>query len=509
MARRPGRRVLDMSSDDDQFQGPMSPNTERKYNAIKTMEAYLGNANAEELVTRDPRQPSTLQTMKVTPRSEITGTIENKQAGAKAQQLNAWKTYSQTEEAQATAIGAKQPVGTGKGNSHRATLQAEYHPVLASTSTNHGSKRAFNANLPVKSGRLLVNADPALACNNIEGANKKAKVQVQDRGKRQFQERPWPPAALQGTVLAAPGDFMSAVKNMLPSTIPVNQSPAAPVNAQPAIIQSPQAGERGKHVVLNNTIDANSPEIRKIPVEEFSFPVQDVLHPGEISTHTDGAPSPASFSGFSAQEAVSPVDNTLMDTPIMDNVSKITVMKHQEYASVTQLHALETQVDLLKARLEELHRAVALIKLNDTKGATVSNGEPKPSFARQTPLPELHHGHDYRGGLLTETVTKSSFANVHAAENVGLGITGTAVRPSPESAMPSKTMPLQRKSTNVSGSIFGDSKIDLESAVSPNAMPPQHKATDKSGIIFGDSRVVQRGFSTAAFSNSVQDPPQG
>lgn len=41
MARRPGRRVLDTSSDDDHFQVLMSPNTQREYNAIKTMEAHF------------------------------------------------------------------------------------------------------------------------------------------------------------------------------------------------------------------------------------------------------------------------------------------------------------------------------------------------------------------------------------------------------------------------------------------------------------------------------------
>ncbi|KAK5054476.1 hypothetical protein LTR84_001367 [Exophiala bonariae] len=59
---------------------------------------------------------------------------------------------AQSEEAQATAVGAKQPVGTGKGNSHRATLQAEYHPVTASANTSHGSKHLLNINLPVNSG---------------------------------------------------------------------------------------------------------------------------------------------------------------------------------------------------------------------------------------------------------------------------------------------------------------------------------------------------------------------
>ncbi|EXJ77695.1 hypothetical protein A1O3_09924 [Capronia epimyces CBS 606.96] len=40
--------------------------------------------------------------------------------------------------------------------------------------------------------------------------------------------------------------------------------------------------------------------IRKIPVSEFAFPVNAALAPPQMSTHTDGAPSPEALSGFSA-----------------------------------------------------------------------------------------------------------------------------------------------------------------------------------------------------------------
>ena len=42
------------------------------------------------------------------------------------------------------------------------------------------------------------------------------------------------------------------------------------------------------------------PSILQVPVTEFSFPAVAALAPGEVSTHTDGAPSPVALSGFSA-----------------------------------------------------------------------------------------------------------------------------------------------------------------------------------------------------------------
>lgn len=357
--------------------------------------------------------------------------------------------YGQTEEAHATTAGAKNPVGSGTGNSHRLNLQNNLHPAPASAmshpSTNNGPVRAANVNSGVTPTRQRVKADPALACNNPEVAPTK-RPRAQDRNKKQT--RPWPPEGLKDITLVDPGVFMSAVNNMLPTSVAPNLTATSSVNPQPASLQSPQIREPVKDVLSTNTTNANNAEIRKVPVEELLFPVQHALNPCGVSTHTDGAPSPASFSGFSNQGTLSPAPTNLMDTPIVDDMSKIAVMNGQDFVSIAQFQALETKFNLLEKAFGELRRVLGNLKI--PKSPEASNSE-RVSSTRPIGTEEMY---DHQ-----EDAENVSSASVQPAKHIGLGISGTALSlaATPTSHSATKPTPLRPRTTN--GSIFGDSRV--------------------------------------------------
>ena len=103
--------------------------------------------------------------------------------------------------------------------------------------------------------------------------------------------------------LVDPSDFMSAAKGMSsqePKTTNNHSEAAMTHGAQePPTTSSVEAAQE------NTRPQVEDPAIRRVPVQEFSIPAIATLAPGEVSTHTDGAPSPGTFSGFSAPTEVS------------------------------------------------------------------------------------------------------------------------------------------------------------------------------------------------------------
>ncbi|OAP54296.1 hypothetical protein AYL99_11397 [Fonsecaea erecta] len=97
--------------------------------------------------------------------------------------------------------------------------------------------------------------------------------------------------------------FMSSIKSKLATwsqdkPTEAQETSASAANADPATLAAapstepaPQVGQASEHL--------HDPSIRRIPIAEFSFSVAHALAPANVSTHTDGEPSPGALSGFS------------------------------------------------------------------------------------------------------------------------------------------------------------------------------------------------------------------
>ena len=91
------------------------------------------------------------------------------------------------------------------------------------------------------------------------------------------------------------------MKEFLPNSPNLNEQ-STPQEAAPTLMNgqnapTPPVTEAAQAIAASNL---NDPAILRIPVTEFSFPATAALEAGEISTHTDGKPSPATLSGFSS-----------------------------------------------------------------------------------------------------------------------------------------------------------------------------------------------------------------
>ncbi|KEF52679.1 uncharacterized protein A1O9_11096 [Exophiala aquamarina CBS 119918] len=564
MARKSRRQVAndDSDGDEDYNQPPMSPNTQRTYNAQLTMEAShplsslhsrrltslqqdLGNATAEFITTSDYHRHERSR-LTITRRSDIAGTAESKKAAAAKEELRKWRMYSLTEDAISTTVGAKEPVGSGNGNAHRARLQADLqassHSLMDPSERDSSHARSAIDNC-YKVTRARVQSIPASTCvaNPVQKSTEKQR-KVRSRA---TQDRPWPPPALIGTApftpqpepsqahrvsksnaaapaidsskskLADPKDFMSffnslnapntanptpaqdkpsLIENKFSSPAEVTFSTAAEITVStpaeanpfsPAVKHSPTAHAAAKAPTsaraskpqetathpLSACADHN--EIRKVPVEEFSFPLSNTLAPGEVATHTDGAPSPDTLSGFSdsgsatgscigirasSKATRSPVPPNIMDSPILDDVSGIAVMRGQEWVPKSQFKVLQAEFEAIKKELAELKLKQSL--------ATVA-ATPRVSFSMPTagehivaPVLELKHSRQ----VPSENVplaTSIYAASPSPTTQLGLGISITQLLAAPKPSVKSPDLVsavLKPISTN-GGSIFGDSRV--------------------------------------------------
>jgi hypothetical protein len=180
--------------------------------------------------------------------------------------------------------------------------------------------------------------------------------------------------------------------------------------------------------------------IRQVPVTEFSFPAAAALAPGEISTHTDGAPSPVALSDFSStlgrdssntttashvndliglgissvdlprDTTMLEVDNSsivaqadplspnlsLIDSPIMDDIGDVTIPA--KYGGVIQYRGLSY------VPLEALYKLQAQIE-EQIKAATAGlDAESKPSVSNSAIAPVRRSAASSTATSLTTTV---------------------------------------------------------------------------------------------------------
>lgn len=426
--------------------------------------------------------------------------------------------YAETADAKATTVGAKKPVGTGTGNSHRPALQAGLQAERVTTTNTYNSySSGNNPTRPIidskaNPGRMnqqpRTHADPARA-----KAGPKA-------NKNRYQVRPWPPAAL--TTLADPAEFMSSVANATkqsqpiltqdepivttevqslaivtavsdqPSTTSVQSlAPATTGNVQPSATPVPEVQKSISHTSPANPSHS---EIRKVPVDELAFPLVPEIAPGGVSTHTDGAPSPATFSGFTDHGSVtsehlklprplrvakSPIPFNIMDTPILDDMSNLAVMNGQTFVSKAQFLALQAEVVVIKQELASLKQLLAPV----AKSPRVPGSGPVTNSSLPDDVPEMD---DSRQDQPEGHASSANAPPLSPAKNVGLGISGAVFQPTAKVTIKSpeiKHATLQSKSTN--GPIFGDSKVLRPGCDHPAAgiinlaSPPKSKKPSK------------------------------
>ena len=109
------------------------------------------------------------------------------------------------------------------------------------------------------------------------------------------------PATTQGSsfLLSDPTDFLSKMKALEQKTAEKNkQATTQAAVAQVAVAAPAVVAPATLAAVATPSLSHSS--IVRIPVTEFSFPASGAFGVGDISTHTDGIPSPKTFSGFSA-----------------------------------------------------------------------------------------------------------------------------------------------------------------------------------------------------------------
>ncbi|KIX05074.1 uncharacterized protein Z518_05946 [Rhinocladiella mackenziei CBS 650.93] len=123
------------------------------------------------------------------------------------------------------------------------------------------------------------------------------------------------PATLSGTgkphrrqtssiQLVDPSTFMSQANKIMSSLSRVSEQPQAQGPSPSEVIHSHEnvpALPYGPNQPFTQNPDQ---DIRKVPVDELAYPINAVIRPAEISTHTHGAPNLANLSDFSGSLGV-------------------------------------------------------------------------------------------------------------------------------------------------------------------------------------------------------------
>lgn len=204
-----------------------------------------------------------------------------------------------------------------------------------------------------------------------------------------------PRPGIAGRPLADPSTFMSSVTQLISSASTAKEQVQAPVDLPTSAVV-----EQAPPPLSSGPTESGIDTIRKVPVTEFSFSLSSALAPGNVSTHTDGAPSPAALSGFSPSavsqapapqvadmdalvglgihgahldnpssvddqylKSTSPVDaasqsGSLMDSPVPEDVAadvlvankdeKVMVINGVRYVPESELLALQGSMDKLQ-----------------------------------------------------------------------------------------------------------------------------------------------------------------
>lgn len=405
--------------------------------------------------------------------------------------------YAETADAKATTVGAKKPVGTGTGNSHRPALQAGLQAEHVTTTNTYNSyKSGNNPPRPI----IESNANPGRMNQQPRTHADPARGKAGPRAsKTRYQARPWPPPALDPTILVGHDEFMSSVANATKQSQPIltqdepivttavqslaivtavsdqpsttlvqSLAPATTGNVQPSTTPVPEVQKSVNHTSPANP---NHSEIRKVPVDELAFPLVPEIAPGGVSTHTDGAPSPATFSGFTDQGSVtsdhlrlprplrvakSPDPFNIMDTPILDDMSNLAVMNGQTFVSKAQFLTLQAEVAVIKQELASLKQLLATV----AKSPRVPGSGPVTNSRRPDDVHDVPEMNENRQDQSEEHASSANAPPLLSAKNVGLGISGAVFQSTAKVTIKSpgiKSAALYSKSTN--DSIIGDSKV--------------------------------------------------
>ena len=273
-------------------------------------------------------------------RSDIPGTPEYEQAQKDKDKASPWNgkcllrlakyifdhdiDYVKTKEAIETTVGAKNPVGSKLGQAHRPGLDAR----MADERRQHGQE-GYHPQHPGGKARgndpkhgKLAHSQPSLPPGSLDPAKDPVTTQTYGRrgvvpAKRRLPslvapaKAPLPPPGAPtgpARLTKHPKNLVTA-KGLLPA--PASRArPARPTKYSENLMSAPQfmaalrclqeaaAEAPGNSTSRTNAedsqVDVNAPDIRKIKLEELSFPAQCHSDPNDVSTHTDGAPSPVS-----------------------------------------------------------------------------------------------------------------------------------------------------------------------------------------------------------------------
>ncbi|OAL34193.1 hypothetical protein AYO20_06448 [Fonsecaea nubica] len=353
---RVSRRYVKSEHDESEEEAlpPMSPNTQKDHHLKMIQRMDLSEKNADAIKTSDyPNRPRLFTTLSITPECNIEGTEAARIASANKAPTTKWQTFGQSDEAVDVLFNQKQ---ISNGNKHRHALEEQkkeeearlgHKLSLADTYNEYGGNR--------RAGKRVasLHSRPAAAARPVPAVPKDSGFWELGKG---MQVGPLPPPALEGTASMAlamqldepvtkmgatkvsampaappvavnaadlkrralalpaksysfnlvedPSQFMSSIKGKLSTWSHETQAeaPGMPTSTTSAV-QGTLAAPSTMPPVHPEQISGgylHDPSIRRVPIGELSFSVANALAPGNVSTHTDGAPSSAALSGFSA-----------------------------------------------------------------------------------------------------------------------------------------------------------------------------------------------------------------
>ncbi|EXJ71610.1 uncharacterized protein A1O5_05418 [Cladophialophora psammophila CBS 110553] len=338
----------------------MSPNTLKEHQLKMIQRADLCEDNADAIKTSDySNRARPFPAISLTRECNIKGTEAARIASENIAKTSKWQGFGQSDEAVDALFTQKQ---VGDGNTHRNSLEQQKrqeeerlgHKLdLEDTYNDYGGGR--------RTGKRSVSVHnrppPVYSAQSVPSTRPPSAVPKESLfpNSKAVQARPWPPPAFESTPSMAliakinqslgkpstdkpsvmyatpkvaanelnlkqrsltlpaqsygfklvedPALFMSTVKGKLGTWMQEEQtnaqetSPSDANASQDALL--PSSTEPTAQLKHTSAERLDDPSIRRVPVDEFSFSVANVLAPGDIPTHTDGAPSPAALSGFS------------------------------------------------------------------------------------------------------------------------------------------------------------------------------------------------------------------
>ncbi|KIW82576.1 hypothetical protein Z517_05603 [Fonsecaea pedrosoi CBS 271.37] len=361
---RVSRRYVKSEHDESEEEAlpPMSPNTQKDHHLKMIQRMDLCEKNADAIKTSDyPNRPRLFTTLSITPECNIEGTEAARIASAHKAPTAKWQTFGQSDEAVDVLFNQKQ---ISNGNKHRHALEEQkkeeearlgHKLSLADTYNEYGGNRRAGKRVASLHARpaaasltqSILSARPVPAVPKdsgfwelgkgahvgplpppaLEGTASKARAMQLDEpaikmGAIKVSAMPAAPAVAVNAadlkrraltlpakpysfnLVEDPSQFMSSIKGKLTTWLHETQAaaPGMSTSATNAVQGTLAAPSTMPPVHPEQISDGylHDPSIRRVPVSELSFSRAHSLAPGNVSTHTDGTPSSAALSGFSA-----------------------------------------------------------------------------------------------------------------------------------------------------------------------------------------------------------------